>query len=66
MHKVPEFFNNDLVTPTSVMKDYPIRYQSLGVNYFTLNTRLYNSALDQYRRRGLHLQGRVGDGLPAG
>ena len=43
MHKVPEFFNNDLVTPASVMKDYPIRYQSLAVNYFTLNTRLYNS-----------------------
>ena len=43
MHKVPEFFNNDLVTPASIMKDYPIRYQSLGVNYFTLNTRLYNS-----------------------
>ena len=30
MHKVPEFFNNDLVTPASVMKDYPIRYQSLA------------------------------------
>jgi hypothetical protein len=42
-HKVPEYFNNDLVTPTSVMKDYQIRYQSLAVNYFTLNTRLYNS-----------------------
>ena len=43
MHKVPEFFNNDLVTPTTVMGDYPVRYQSFGVNYFTLNTRLYNS-----------------------
>ena len=43
MHAVPEYFNNDLVTSTSVMKDYPIRYQSFGVNYFTLNTRLYNS-----------------------
>ena len=42
-HKVPEYFNNDLVTPISVMKDYQIRYQSLGVNYFTVNTRLYNS-----------------------
>jgi hypothetical protein len=42
-HKVPEYFNNDLVTPASIMKDYPIRYQSFGVNYFTLNTRLYNS-----------------------
>jgi|SRR5271165_1361827 len=43
MHKVAMYFNNDLVTPTSVMKDYQIRYQSFGVNYFTLNTRLYNS-----------------------
>jgi hypothetical protein len=43
MHKVPEYFNNDLVTPGSVMKDYPIRYQSQTVNYFTLNTRLYRS-----------------------
>ena len=43
MHKVPEFFNNDLVTLASIMKDYPIRYQSIAVNYFTLNTRLYNS-----------------------
>ncbi len=42
-HKVPTYFNNDLVTPASVMKDYQIRYQSLGVNYFTLNRRLYNS-----------------------
>jgi len=43
MHKVAEYFNNNLVTPTSVMKDYQIRYQSFAVNYFTLNTRLYNS-----------------------
>jgi len=43
MHKVAEYFNNDLVTPTSIMKDYQIRYQSFAANYFTLNTRLYNS-----------------------
>jgi hypothetical protein len=43
MHAVPKFFNNDLVTPTSIMKDYPIRYQSFGVNYFTLNKKLYDS-----------------------
>ena len=43
MHAVPEYFNNDLVTPASIMKDYPIRYQSFAVNYFTVNTRLYNS-----------------------
>ena len=43
MHAVPTYFNNDLVTPASVMKDYQIRYQSLTVNYFTANTRLYNS-----------------------
>ena len=41
-HKVPTYFNNDLVTPTTVMGNYQIRYQSFGVNYFTLNTRLYN------------------------
>ena len=33
MHAVPEFFNNDLVTPASVMKDYPIRYQSITDSY---------------------------------
>jgi hypothetical protein len=43
MHAVAEYFNNDLVTPTSIMKDYQIRYQSFAVNYFTLNTKLYNS-----------------------
>ena len=43
MHKVPEFFNNDLVTLALIMKDYPIRYQSLAVNYFTVSGRLYNS-----------------------
>ena len=43
MHKVATYFNNDLVTPTTVMGDYQVRYQSFGVNYFTLNTRLYNS-----------------------
>jgi hypothetical protein len=43
MHQVPEYFNNDLVTRRSVMKDYPIRYQSQTVNYFTLNTPLYRS-----------------------
>jgi hypothetical protein len=43
MHKVATYFNNDLVTPSTVMPDPQIRYQSFGVNYFTLNTRLYNS-----------------------
>jgi len=43
MHRVPEFFNNNLVTPASIMKDYPVRYQSLSVGYFTFNTRLYRS-----------------------
>jgi hypothetical protein len=43
VHQVPTFFNNNLVTPTSVMKDYPIRYQSLGVGFFTANQRLYSS-----------------------
>ena len=43
MHAVPPFFNNDLVTPASVMKDYPIRYQSLTDSYFTPNGRLYRS-----------------------
>ena len=28
VHKVAEYFNNDLVTPASIMKDYQIRYQS--------------------------------------
>jgi hypothetical protein len=43
MHAVPEFFNNDLVTPASIMKDYPIRYQSITNSYFTPNQRLYRS-----------------------
>jgi hypothetical protein len=43
MHKVPEFFNNDQVTPASIMKDYPIRYQSLTDSYFTVNGVLYRS-----------------------
>ena len=43
MHAVPEFFNNDLVTPASVMKDYPIRYQSITDSYFTPNGVLYRS-----------------------
>jgi hypothetical protein len=43
MHQVPEYFDNDVVTRRTVMKDYPIRYQSLTQNYFTLNPRLYRS-----------------------
>ena len=43
MHAVPQFFNNDLVTPASIMKDYPIRYQSLQDSYFTANGVLYRS-----------------------
>jgi hypothetical protein len=43
MHAVPKFFNNDLVTPTSIMKDYPIRYQSLTNSLFTTSKRLYDS-----------------------
>jgi len=43
MHKVPEFFNNDQVTQASIMKDYPIRYQSLTESYFTPNGFLYRS-----------------------
>lgn len=43
MHAVPEFFNNDLVTPASVMKEYQIRYQSITDSYFTPNGRLYRS-----------------------
>ena len=43
MHKVATYFNNNLVTPSTVMPDSQIRYQSFGVNYFTVNTRLYNS-----------------------
>ena len=43
MHAVPKFFNNNLVTPASVMKNYPIRYQSLTDSYFTPNGVLYRS-----------------------
>jgi len=43
LHKVAPYFNNDLVTPASVMKDYPIRYQSFTISLFTTNTRLYKS-----------------------
>jgi hypothetical protein len=43
MHQVPTYFNNDLVTPLTIMKNYQIRYQSLAVNYFTLNGKLYRS-----------------------
>jgi len=43
MHAVPQFFNNDLVTPASVMRNYPIRYQSLTDSYFTPNGVLYRS-----------------------
>jgi len=42
-HRVPENFNNNLVTPASIMKDYPIRYQSQTASLFTSNTRLYAS-----------------------
>ena len=43
MHQVPTFFNNNLVTPTSIMKDYQVRYQSWGINYFTPNLKLYQT-----------------------
>jgi hypothetical protein len=43
MHQVPTFFNNNLVTAASVMKDYQVRYQSWGINYFTPNLRLYQT-----------------------
>jgi hypothetical protein len=43
MHRVPQNFNNNLVTPASIMRDYPIRYQSQTSNYFTANTELYAS-----------------------
>jgi len=42
-HLVAPFFNNNLVTPLTIMKDWPIRYQSLSVGYFTLKPRLYRS-----------------------
>jgi hypothetical protein len=34
VHKVAQYFNNDLVTPASVMKDYQIRYQSQTIAYW--------------------------------
>ena len=34
VHKVAEYFNNDLVTPASVMKDYQVRYQSQVIVYW--------------------------------
>jgi hypothetical protein len=40
-HLVAPYFNNNLVTPLTIMKDWPIRYQSLSVGYFTLNVKLY-------------------------
>jgi hypothetical protein len=43
MHRVPEHYNINNVTQRSVMKDYPIRYQSVLDTYFTLNGRLYRS-----------------------
>jgi hypothetical protein len=43
MHKVPETFDINNVTPATIMKDYPIRYQSVLDTYFTLNGRLYRS-----------------------
>ena len=43
MHAVATYFNNDLVTPTSVMQDYQYGISPRGWLYFTLNTRLYNS-----------------------
>jgi hypothetical protein len=43
MHKVPEYYDINKVTPRTVMKDYPIRYQSTLDTYFTPNGRLYRS-----------------------
>ena len=42
-HQVAPFFNNNLVTPSTIMRDWPIRYQSISVGAFTLNRRLYKS-----------------------
>jgi hypothetical protein len=33
-HAVPEYFNNDLVTPASIMKDYQVRYESETIGYW--------------------------------
>jgi hypothetical protein len=43
MHRVAENFNNNQVTPASIMKDYPIRYQSQTATLFTSSTALYDS-----------------------
>jgi hypothetical protein len=32
-HAVAPYFNNNLVTPSTIMKDFPIRYQSASVPY---------------------------------
>ena len=37
VHKVAQYFNNDLVTPASIMKDYQIRYQSETIAYWPEN-----------------------------
>jgi hypothetical protein len=42
-HKVAPFFNNSLVTPRTIMRDWPIRYQSVSVGTFTLNPILFRS-----------------------
>ena len=34
VHKTPEYFNNNYVTPASIMKDYQVRYQSQTFAYF--------------------------------
>ena len=34
VHKLPQYFNNNLVTPLSIMKDYQTRYLSLTVGAF--------------------------------
>jgi hypothetical protein len=34
VHKVPQYFNNNLVTPASIMKDYQTRYLSQVLAYF--------------------------------
>ena len=34
MHKTPEYFNNNLVTPLSIMKDYQVRYLSETIGYY--------------------------------
>ncbi len=40
VHKVAQYFNNDLVTPASVMRDYQIRYQSQTIVYWPENNRI--------------------------